>query len=201
MFGSVLGASVRWLTLHEKRLVALVVMSASLILVGISAFKVVPAWSENRAYSAVERSITPFAFETLAGQKISSNDLKGHVVVLSFWATWCGPCQAELPEIAAVARHYAGNPKVLVFAVDSGTEGDTLDKAKTYLTRKGLTLTGAIDSVDGESPGAAARSLKLSDLPVLYVLDPSGKLRVTHSGYDSSEDLQRSLSRQIDSLL
>ena len=58
-----------------------------------------------------------------------------------------------------------------------------------------------IDSTDGNAPGAAADSLAVPSLPALYVLDTSGHLRSIHLGYQASEDLEDSLTRQIDNLL
>src|SRR5579863_9423201 len=56
----------------------------------------------------------------LDGQRISTSELLGHVVILTFWATWCGPCREELPLLSAyAARHAAEGLTVLGFALDS----------------------------------------------------------------------------------
>jgi hypothetical protein len=66
-------------------------------------------------------------------------------------------------------------------------------------------LNPAIDSFgvtpDEDSWGPAAKSLGVTSLPALYILDRSGRLRIIHLGYDSSEQLSKSLSRRIDELL
>jgi hypothetical protein len=64
-----------------------------------------------------------------------------------------------------------------------------------------LALPIAIDSLDGDSPGPAAKSLSVPSLPALYVLDKEGNVREIHIGYEASEDLERSLKMQIDHLL
>jgi thiol-disulfide isomerase/thioredoxin len=139
--------------------------------------------------------------QDLVGRTVSSDQLRGHVVVLSFWATWCQPCQEELPKIQAVSKRYGANPKVSILAVDSGTEGDTPEKVRSYLLRRQLDLPVLIDSPDGWSLGPAARSLAVPGLPALYLIDSAGRLRRVHLGYDASEDLETSVSRQIDSFL
>jgi thiol-disulfide isomerase/thioredoxin len=166
-------------------------------------YKVVPDWMDGQAYATVNQEVAPFRIQTLAGKTLASEQWKGRVVVLSLWATWCFPCHAELPEIQALQDKYRGNPKVLIFALDSATGGDTAEKAQTYLDHKKLTLTGMIDSLrtDGESWGPAARSLGTKGIPAVYILDGSGRLRGIHLGYDSSEHLAKALSRQIDQLL
>jgi thiol-disulfide isomerase/thioredoxin len=169
-------------------------------------YKAIPDWMDSRAYVAVDRDTTPFRIQTLTGKSLASGDWKGRVVVLSFWATWCSPCHAELPEIQALQNKYRGNPNVLIFALDSATGGDTSAIAQAYLDAKKLTLTGTIDSADsgdtaGDSWGPAARSLGIKGIPALYILDRSGRLRAIHLGYDSSEHLTKTLTWQIDQLL
>ena len=126
-------------------------------------------------------------------------------MVLSFWATWCTPCQAELPEIAALQAKYHDNPNVLIFALNSRNHAETPAKARAYLIKRQLMLKPAIDSFgvapDEESWGPAAKSLGATSLPALYILNRSGSLRVIHLGYDSSEHLADSLSHQISHLL
>jgi thiol-disulfide isomerase/thioredoxin len=103
---------------------------------------------DGRAYVIVNRDISPFRIQTLDGKSMTSNEWKGRVVVVSFWATWCTPCHAELPEIQALQNKYRGDPSVLIVALDSATGGDTAAIAQAYLDRKKLNLTGAIDSLD-----------------------------------------------------
>ena len=165
-------------------------------------FKAVPDSMEKRAYVQVRQEINSFSIQTLDGTTITADKLKGRVVVLAFWATWCTPCEQELPKIATVQDRYRDNPNVLILAVNSGNHGETAEKDRTYLNRRHLDLQGAIDApAADDSWGPAAKSLGTASLPVIYVLDRQGILRVIHSGYDSSEDLSASLSRQIQNLL
>jgi thiol-disulfide isomerase/thioredoxin len=194
------GAAVRQIS---RRLLIVPLGAASMLtlLVVPLAYRVVPRLLDERAYKFVDLHVAHFTLKTLDGRTIDSEALRGHVVVASFWATWCLPCQEELPKLEAVAKQYGGNPEVIVVAIDSGTEGDTWDKVHAYASRKGLALPIAIDSPDGDSPGPAAQSLSVPSLPALYVLDKEGNLRVIHIGYEASEDLEHSLKMQIDHLL
>jgi thiol-disulfide isomerase/thioredoxin len=166
-------------------------------------FRAIPEWTDRQAYQAVDREIVPFSVQTLAGTTLHSSEWKGRVVVLSFWATWCLPCSAELPEIQEVQNRYRDNRNVLFLALDSGTGGDTPDLARAYLEKSKLSPTGAIDSLDadGNSWGPAATSLGVKSLPALYILDRSGKLRAIHVGYDISEHFVELLSREVNRLL
>ncbi len=145
---AVLGVLFRSLISRARMKYALVLGCLWALSVLAVVYKAIPDWMDSRAYIAVDRDITPFRIQTLAGKSLASEDWKGRVVVLSFWATWCPPCHVELPEIQALQNKYRGNPKVLIFALDSATGGDTSAKAQAYLDAKKLTLIGTIDSSD-----------------------------------------------------
>jgi thiol-disulfide isomerase/thioredoxin len=202
-FGIAMGFVVRLLATRRKMSYALALGLISAGTTFFVVFKVIPVWMERRAYRAVDQEIVPFSVQTLAGPTLHSSEWKGRVVVLSFWATWCLPCHAELPEIEELQNRYRNNPNVVILALDSGTGGDTSDKARAYLDTNKLSLTAAIDSVDANSDswGPSATSLGVKSLPALYILDRSGKLRTIHLGYDASEHFTEVLSREIDRLL
>lgn len=201
LFAVALGSILSLLSLENRRNTAILTALLAAIAVTAVAYRTIPDWLDRRAFHSVDQIRPAFGLHTLEGRTVTSNDLRGHVVVLSFWATWCLPCQAELPRIAAISKHYSSNPKVLILAVASGTEGDTAQKVQSYLVKRHVDVPVLIDSVDGNSPGPAADSLAVPNLPALYILDQSGHLRSIHLGYEASEDLEASLPRQIDKLL
>jgi thiol-disulfide isomerase/thioredoxin len=202
---AVSGVGIRWLDARAGTRYAAALGCLSIIAVLAAVFVAIPNWIESSAYRSVNQEVTPFYIETLNSKNLSSEDWKGHVVVLSFWATWCTPCEAELPEIAALQAKYHDNPNVLIFALNSGNHGETPAKAQAYLAKRKLMLNPAIDSFgvapEEDSWGPAAKSLSVTSLPALYILESSGRLRVIHFGYDSSEHLTESLSHHIDELL
>ncbi len=202
-FGIAMGFAVRALADGGKMRYGLALALISAGVAFLIVFKVIPKWMDRQAYQAIDQEIVPFSVQTLGGTTVHSSEWKGRVVILSFWATWCLPCHAELPEIEEVQNRYRENPNVVILAVDSGTGGDTPDRARAYLDERKLSLSTAIDSGDanGKSWGPAATSLGVKNLPGLYILDRSGKLRTIHLGYDASEHFTESLSREIDRLL
>jgi thiol-disulfide isomerase/thioredoxin len=200
-----LGVGIRRLSVQRGLWYGAALGCFTIIGVLIAVFVAIPRLIERDAYQGVSQVMTPFDIKTLSGRDLSSEGWKGRVVVLSFWATWCTPCQAELPEIAAVQARYHDNPNVVIFALNSGNHGETPAKAKAYLNERKLMVNPAIDSFgvapDEDTWGPAAKSLRVTSIPALFILDRSGRLRVIHLGYDSSERLAESLSRQIDKLL
>jgi thiol-disulfide isomerase/thioredoxin len=198
---SILGMGIRWLNARAGARYAATLGCLSTIAILAAVFVAVPRWMESGAYRSVNQETTPFSIETLTGKKIYSEDWKGRVVVLSFWETWCTPCETELPEIAALQAKYRDNPKVLIFALNSGNHGEAPRKRRPTSPREILWSTQPSIAPNEDSWGPAAKSLGVTSLPALYILDRSGRLRIIHLGYDSSEQLGKSLSRRIDELL
>lgn len=106
---AVLGAITRLLHARSAILYAFLLGSLSAAAALAIVFVAIPHWEENDAYQEIDQAVEPFSVETLNGKNISSGDWKAHVVVLSFWGTWCSPCQSELPEVAALQARYSGN--------------------------------------------------------------------------------------------
>jgi thiol-disulfide isomerase/thioredoxin len=149
--GIVTGFAVRSLATRRKMIY---VVGLGLISAGATfgiVFKGISWWVDRQAYQAVDQEIAPFSVETLAGTTLRSSEWKGRVVVHSFWATWCMPCHAELPELEKLQTRYCGNTNVVILAVGSGTGGDPLVNARAYLDEENLSLNAATDSVRCQS--------------------------------------------------
>lgn len=166
------------------------------------ALGVLPRLLDQRAYADVDRSIVPFSVRTLDGEAISSDTWRGRVVVFSYWATWCSPCLAEIPEISALQRKYKNDPRVAVVALNAGYGGDTPQKARDFLDRRHFDVATEIDDIkiDGHSKGEGAIHMGLKAVPTLFILNKDQRLVAVHVGYDSSEHLVATLSERIDSL-
>jgi peroxiredoxin len=112
------------------------------------------------------------------------------VVLLDFWATWCGPCIQALPEIDEVAKKYAD--KGLVFyAVNVGEDPATI---KEFLTKTKLESTIAM-SVDGTIP----KLYNVEGIPQTVLIGKDGKVQVVHVGFSSQ--LGKTLTKQVEDLL
>jgi thiol-disulfide isomerase/thioredoxin len=84
---------------------------------------------------AVGRPAPPLSLHTLDGRTIGSDSLRGQVVILSFWATWCGPCKEELPLLSAYAARHAGEGlTVLGFSLDEPEQLDAVRRVAGTLS-------------------------------------------------------------------
>ena len=144
-----------------------------------------------------ERAV-PFAIHLVDGSTVSSRDLRGKVVVLDFWATWCVPCQHELPRIQQAYEKMRGKGMVAFYAVDGvmtdspGDSGDTVERASAYFRQHGITIPLAWDG-----GGVLERAFGVAGYPTLLVLDRQGRVRMRHVGFIGSEDLETTLAKKV----
>jgi thiol-disulfide isomerase/thioredoxin len=130
-----------------------------------------------------------FKLPDLGGKQISSAELKGSVVVLDFWATWCGPCLAEMPTFNSLHAKYAGRGvKVIGIAVQSGWAEDIKPYRDKYKVAYS-TLIGDDDVVE---------KYGVIGFPTTYILDKDFKV---HRKFTGKLPDRKELEREIESLL
>ena len=150
----------------------------------------------------VSEPAVPFRISSIDGGEVSAQQLRGRVVVLDFWATWCGPCRRELPELERLYERFEGRRDVVFYAIDGGqtdtpgAQGDTPEQAREYFRKGGYRIPLAQDP-----EGGLERSLSVSGYPTLLVLDRAGRVRFRHVGFIGSEDLVGKMMALIESLL
>jgi peroxiredoxin len=116
---------------------------------------------------AVGRPAPDFSLATLAGDTFTLSAQRGKPVVLNFWATWCQPCQRELPALQQAAERFGDS--VVIAAVD---QGETAETVQRYVEKLGLTFTVPMD---GEQDAAARYNIH--GLPTTYFIDAGGVIR------------------------
>src|SRR4029077_9737406 len=109
----------------------------------------------------------PATLVTLEGQRISSTDLLGQVVILTFWATWCAPCREELPLLSDyLAQHQDAGLQILAFGLDTRERlADVRQVAQSVRFPVGLMS-------DSSAPGYG----RIWRLPVSFTIDAQGRL-------------------------
>jgi thiol-disulfide isomerase/thioredoxin len=134
----------------------------------------------SRPELARARMAPPFAVTTIDGQRISMDDLQGKVVLLDFWATWCGPCREALPHMQRVAKKFQGQPLVIL-----SVSLDKDEKAwKDFITKNEMTWP---QYRDGSFEGTIARKFSVDAIPHTFTIDADGVLQEEHIGDASIE--------------
>ncbi|MCS6826419.1 MAG: TlpA family protein disulfide reductase [Caldilinea sp.] len=116
---------------------------------------------------AVGRPAPDFTLPTLDGGEFRLSNYRGTPVVLNFWATWCGPCQRELPAIQRAAEHYDG---LVVFAAID--QAEPIERVQRFVEEAGLTV---IVPLDGEQ--IVGERYGVRGLPTTYFIDEAGVIR------------------------
>jgi thiol-disulfide isomerase/thioredoxin len=143
----------------------------------------------SRPELARARMAPPFWVETSDGQHISLDDLQGKVVLIDFWATWCGPCRAALPRIRDIAKKFQGEPFVLL---SIGLDDDE-QKWKKFVADNGMTWP---QYFDGGFTGPIARVFGVHVIPQTFTIDADGVLQDQHIGDASIEGKLKKLVAQ-----
>ncbi|QKJ32568.1 TlpA family protein disulfide reductase [Mucilaginibacter mali] len=135
------------------------------------------------------------AITDLQGHPLDKESLKGKVVIMDFWATWCVPCMEELPYLQKVYTKYKDNPRVVFMVINSGSK-NTLADAQNWAKQHSnytfpLFYNG--DSNIGDKVG-------FNLIPTIAVLDRSGKMQLRTIGFEGAV-LEQKLSAGIDLLL
>ncbi len=119
------------------------------------------------AQPAIGRPAPDFTLTTLDGGEFRLSDQRGKPVVLNFWATWCGPCQRELPAIQRAAEHYDG--LVTFAAID---QAEPVDVVRSFVEEAGLTVVVPMDFEQ-----EVGERYDVRGLPTTFFIDETGVIR------------------------
>lgn len=131
-----------------------------------------------------------FTLKDDSGRLIDVSELKGKVVFMNFWASWCPPCRAEFPSVQKFYEKYKSNPDIVFLTINLD---DDSAAGKAYLKQKGFTVPFITPA------SSIPREIYDGSLPTTIVLDKRGAIRLRHTGLaDYSKD---SFYNDMDALL
>jgi thiol-disulfide isomerase/thioredoxin len=146
----------------------------------------------TRAFILLTEEVSPLALTTVSGATLRSVDLRGRVVVLVFWATWCGPCVADLPHLRDIHERLGPRGATVVGISLDEEKQTSRAELEAWLAEHGVGWAQAWDGEGFRSP--LARSLGVRALPMAIVIDQAGRpYSVDYQG--------RRLVQQVEDLL
>lgn len=138
------------------------------------------------------REIAPdFSWKDANGKVVKLSDLKGKVVLIDFWATWCGPCRMTIPHVEAIYEKYKGKGvEVLGVNLDQGN----IEKVQQFIKDYGMKYLIIAD------PNSKVGSLYgVNSIPRFFIVDKNGRIAKVIVGYQ--DNLGDVISKEIDALL
>jgi TonB family protein len=133
-----------------------------------------------RPVDLVGKDAIAFALEDLDGNRVDLQSLKGKVALLDFWASWCGPCVAELPHIEKLHRDLKDRGLVVL-----GVNNEDAEIARAFVKRKGYTFTTLVD--EGRE---VTMKYGVSGIPQVFIIDRDGKVKWHALGYGPGKEFE-----------
>lgn len=158
-------------------LAGLLIVGLVWLMVGREAAATLPAVGE------LNRPAPDLTLPVLDGEPIRLADMRGKVVLVNFWGTWCEPCKEETPALQQAYQELRDAGLVIV-GVNLRRQEASDEAVRAFVRQYGVTYPIALD-VDGE----AARLFQISPIPVSYFIDPAGTVRYVRVGTLSREDV------------
>lgn len=167
-----------------------------LVVFGVAAL-VALLWAGRRAIGPVDvgSSAPSYAAVSLAGDTVRLEDLRGRVVVLNVWATWCAPCIREMPALQRLHERLEDRGlSIVAVSVDAAGPGAGDDVVRAFVDEYGLTFT-----VLRDASGRIEDAFRVAGLPTTFVIDRDGRIRSKVLGARDWDD--PALASEIESLL
>ncbi len=133
----------------------------------------------------VDEPAPDWTLKDLEGHSVSLGALKGKIVVLDFWGSWCGPCRRELPHFEQLYSRYRGG-KVAFLSVNvemERTEAGHIEKARAFIEQNHYSFP-----VLPDHEGVAVTAHGINNFPTLLLIDPAGRIRYRNIGYRDGFD-------------
>jgi thiol-disulfide isomerase/thioredoxin len=120
-----------------------------------------------------------FTLKSLAGKNLKLSEMTGNVVLINFWASWCGPCREEMPLLNALHKKY----QPLGFTVLGVNVEEQVDGARGFLKNVPVDFPILLDSENKVS-----KQYKVIAMPTTVVVDRDGNMRYLHEGYKPGDE-------------
>ena len=127
-----------------------------------------------------------FNLEMLNGEQVRLEDVKGKKVMINFWATWCPPCEAEMPEMEKLQKEQGD--RVIVLAVNMTNAEKSIKDVESFISKRNLTFPVALDK-----DGRVSVQYEVYSYPTTYFLDEEGNILNISRGAMTKETMEKML--------
>ena len=135
----------------------------------------------NASASESHTKAPDFTLKSRGGDNLRLAEQRGNIVLVNFWASWCGPCREELPKMEALQQSYQD----LGFTVLAINVDDNPAKAENLLSEVDVSFPVLFDP-----EGKISQEYNLSAMPTTVIVDRDGNARLTHKGYKSGDEVK-----------
>jgi thiol-disulfide isomerase/thioredoxin len=148
----------------------------------------------------INQSLPNFSLKNMEGKTVTLSELKGKVVIIDFWAVWCGPCREALPFFQKAYDKYKDNKNVIFFAINTlerWEESERPSFIKSFINSNNYTFPVLMD----EPALNLAKRFGVESLPTKFAIDQNGNLQFSSVGFNGEDEMLKEIDRWIELLL
>jgi peroxiredoxin len=160
----------------------IIAISVLVLLVGYGIYHAISP-ADAKVGVAEGKAAPDFELTTLEGEQISLSSLKGKKVIINFWATWCPPCRAEMPDMQKIHDTYGD--KVVVAAVNLTSSEKSIDSVKGFIDELGLSFPVLLDK-----KGDINKQYEVMSYPTSYIVNENGIITTKFIGAMNYEQMK-----------